>query len=214
MRRPTRRRRTLSTVSPGERYVVLDFETTGLSARQGARVIEVSAREVVDGKLGEDFATLIDPGEPIPAFVSGLTGITDDMLRGAPTPEDVFPRLLQFIGEATVVGHNIAFDTRFLHAEAQRVELAFDRSTLCTLLLSRRLFPGRTGYRLGGFVDELGLSLPARLHRASADTYVTAHLFAALRERVRLITGGRPVDFATLAWVQAMRLAAARRLGG
>ena len=78
--------------------MVLDFETTGLCPREGARVIEVSAREVIDGQAGAEFLTFVDPGVSVPAEITMITGITTPMLRGAPKSPAVMRELVAFIG--------------------------------------------------------------------------------------------------------------------
>ena len=195
--------------TPTGRFVVLDFETTGLSPREGARVIEVSAREVVDGEPGEEFLTFIDPGVRVPAAITAFTGITTAMLRGAPKSAVAMRELTAFLGASPVVGHNIAFDRRFLEHEAEKHLGGRAIRTLCTLLLARRMLPGRPCYRLGSLVDEVGIARPERLHRASADTWVTLHLFDRLCEQARQRCTPRPLDHALLDQLQRVRIAAA-----
>lgn len=162
---------------PQGRFVVLDFETTGISPAQGARIIEVSAREVVDGRAGEEFATLVDPGVRVPYEITQITGITTAMLAGAPPSEVAMAGLAAFIGPSPIVAHNAGFDRRFLEYEAGALLGGVPIRALCTLLLARRVYPGLTSYRLGRLVGEFGLASSGALHRASADTFVTALLF-------------------------------------
>jgi DNA polymerase-3 subunit epsilon len=167
---------------PHGRFVVLDFETTGLSPHAGARVIEVSAREVIDGRAGEEFLTFVDPGQEVPSVITQITGITTAMLQGAPNSPVVMRELAAFIGSSLVIGHNVGFDRKFLEHEAAAFLGGRGVRTLCTLLLARRVFPGQASYRLGHLMREVGISGPERLHRASADTWVTAHLFDRICE--------------------------------
>jgi DNA polymerase-3 subunit epsilon len=162
---------------PSGRFVVLDFETTGLSPAMGARVIEVSAREVVDGRPGREFLTFVDPGIRVPTEITRITGITTAMLNGAPTSAIAMCQLASFIGTSAVVCHNAGFDRKFYEHEAKNFLEGRPVRTLCTLLLARRLFPGRGSYGLGSLVGEMGIVPSGRLHRASADTFVTTHLF-------------------------------------
>ena len=97
---------------PSGRFVVLDFETTGLSPAMGARVIEVSARELVDGRAGREFLTFIDPGVRVPAEITQITGITTAMLSGAPTSAVAMHQLTSFIGSSPIVCHNAGFVLR------------------------------------------------------------------------------------------------------
>jgi DNA polymerase-3 subunit epsilon len=118
---------------PTGRFVVLDFETTGLSPQGGARVIEVSAREVVDGRAGEEFLTFVDPGQAVPSVITQITGITTEMLQGAPKSPGVMRELAAFIGSSPVVGHNVGFDRKFLEYEADEFleQERFARSAPC-----------------------------------------------------------------------------------
>src|SRR3712207_5471136 len=104
--------------TPDGRFVVLDFETTGLSPHGGARVIEVSPREVVDGRTGEEYLTFVDPGQEVPSVITQITGITTAMLQGAPKPAMVMRDLAAFIGSSAVVGQHVGFDRKFLEQEA------------------------------------------------------------------------------------------------
>ena len=189
--------------------MVLDFETTGLSPREGARVIEVSAREVIDGRPGAEFLTFVDPGLTVPAEITLITGITTQMLLGAPKSPAVMRKLVAFIGASLVVGHNVGFDRRFLEYEGDEFLDGREVRTLCTLLLARRMFPGRASYRLGAIVREVGISGPERLHRASADTWVTAHLFDRICEHARQRCGSRSLDHDLLERLQRVKIAVA-----
>src|SRR5690606_4272175 len=96
-------------------FVVFDLETTGGSPADD-RITEIGAVKVRAGEVLGEFSTLVDPGGPIPPFVSVLTGITDAMVMAAPRIEAVLPSFLEFIHGATLVAHNASFDTRFLKA--------------------------------------------------------------------------------------------------
>lgn len=191
------------------RFVVLDFETTGLSPALGARVIEVSAREVIDGQTGQEFATLVDPGVRVPTQVTQITGITTAMLSGAPQSSAVMAELADFIAASPVVAHNAGFDRKFLEHEAQEFLGARKVRTLCTLLLARRVFPGRPSYRLGNIVREVGINVPGQLHRASADTWVTTHLFARICADARSRCSAEHFDHDVLHRLQRVRIDAA-----
>jgi DNA polymerase-3 subunit epsilon len=196
--------------TPGGRFVVLDFETTGVSPGGGARVIEVSAREVVDGRAGEEFLTFVDPGVEVPFEIIQITGITTEMLQGAPKSPVVMRELAAFIGSSPVVGHNVGFDRKFLEYEADEFLRQGEVRTLCTLLLARRVFPGHASYRLGRITQAVGISSAERLHRASADTWVTAHLFDRICEHARSWCGSRPVCHDVLHQLQRVKIATAQ----
>lgn len=195
--------------TPGGRFVILDFETTGLSPAEGARVIEVSAREVIDGRVGEEYLTFVNPGVRVPAEITQFTGITSHMLQGAPKSSVVMRELAAFIGASPIVGHNVGFDRRFLNHEADEFLAGRAVRTLCTLLLARRVFPGRASYRLGSIVREVGIDTPQRLHRASADTWVTALLFDSICAHARSRCGSRPLDHGLLDRLQRVKIATA-----
>ncbi|PTM39801.1 3'-5' exonuclease [Bosea sp. 124] len=194
---------------PSGRFVVLDFETTGLSPAMGARVIEVSAREVVDGRAGHEFVTFVDPGVRVPAEITQITGITTGMLSGAPTSAVAMRQLTSFIGSSPIVCHNAGFDRRFYEYEASEFRGGQSVRAFCTLLLARRLFPGRRSYRLGGLIDEMGITSPGRLHRASADTFVTAQLFDRICADARSRCRPEHFDHDVLHRLQRIRIASA-----
>ncbi|MBN9467245.1 MAG: 3'-5' exonuclease [Bosea sp.] len=194
---------------PSGRFVVLDFETTGLSPAMGARVIEVSAREVVDGRAGHEFLTFVDPGVRVPAEITQITGITTAMLSGAPTSSVAMHQLTSFIGSSPIVCHNAGFDRRFYEHEASAFLDGQPVRAFCTLLLARRIFPGRKSYRLGGLIDEMGIASPGRLHRASADTFVTAHLFDRICADARSRCRAETFDHDVLHRLQRIRIAGA-----
>jgi len=185
---------------PPGRFVVLDFETTGLDPAYGARIIEVSAREIVNGEPQRELCTLIDPGFAVPSVITSITGITTAMVRGAPRSAEVMSELAAFLANSTVVAHNASFDMKFLQAES---EASPDRC-LCTLLLSRRVFPDRGTYRLSDISRSLGIDIPRGMHRASADTFVTTLLFEQIYGQARERCGGRELELAALEEIQRL----------
>ncbi|MCX4197406.1 exonuclease domain-containing protein, partial [Methylobacterium organophilum] len=167
---------------PGERFVVIDFETTGLSPNKGDRVIEVGALEIVDGRIGRRFQSLANPGFPVSARITAITGITNAMLAGAPPLAKVMRDLSAFTEGATLVAHNAGFDRRFLQAEMERLDLWDDREVLCTMRLGKRAYPGLGSYKLALLAAHAGVELPDAMHRALADAMATAELFLVMRE--------------------------------
>ena len=160
-------------------YIVLDTETTGIHA--AARMIEVAAVKVRDGVIVDQRAQFCDPGQPLPPFITGLTGITDAMLRGRATAAQVLPRLVAFCEGLPVIGHNIAFDMRILRHEAalcgQPLPLTAGPDTV---RLARERLPGLPSYSLHALVDHLRIEQrPA--HRALADVYATQALYELLK---------------------------------
>jgi DNA polymerase III subunit epsilon len=170
--------------------VVLDFETTGLYPASD-RTIEVAATLLVDHQPAETFHQLMHPGRRLPSFITGLTGITDAMLRGQPQPEEVMPRLQQFVRGLPIVAHNASFDRGFLLAEFARAGLLPESKFLCTMRLARRLVPGLPSYRLSALVDALEVrDEHARdFHRSLADVNHTIAIWQNLHARFTLHTG-------------------------
>lgn len=185
--------------------VMLDFETTGLSPAQGARITEVAALRIVDGRVVERFVSLINCGAEVPYEITILTGITQDMVDTAPPVERVLPELLRFIGGDALAAHNASFDAKFLNAECERMDMRADYSELvCSLLLSRRLLPGLDSYRLSNLADNLGIRFSGNAHRAEADAEVSAELLLHLGQRLRHHYQCRQIDPALLAAIGRM----------
>ncbi|MFL6673573.1 MAG: PolC-type DNA polymerase III [Massilia sp.] len=157
--------------------VMLDFETTGLSPAVGDRITEVAALRIVGGRVTERYVSLVNCGARIPAFISALTGISQDMVDNAPPASRVVPELLDFIGADALAAHNASFDEKFLKAESERLGRSCGHAHLvCSLKLSRRVFPGLSSYKLGQLSGQLGIRFNSRAHRAEADAEVAAEL--------------------------------------
>ena len=157
--------------------VMIDFETTGLSPAMGDRVTEVASLRIVDGRVTERYVSLINCEVRIPSFISQLTGISQAMVDAAPPVSKVVPELLDFIGGDALSAHNASFDEKFLKAEAARLDLAPRHVGLvCSLKLSRRVFPGLTSYKLGLLSGQLGIRFRSAAHRAESDAEVAAEV--------------------------------------
>jgi DNA polymerase-3 subunit epsilon len=157
--------------------VMIDFETTGLSPDMGDRITEVAALRIEDGRVTGRYVSLINCNVRIPSFITGLTGITQQMVDTAPPVSDVVPALLDFIGDDTLAAHNASFDEKFLRAESARLGLApRHQGTVCSLKLSRRVFPALGSYKLGNLSSQLGIRFNSAAHRAEADAEVAAQV--------------------------------------
>jgi DNA polymerase-3 subunit epsilon len=157
--------------------VMLDFETTGLSPAMGDRITEVAALRIVGGRVAERYVSLVNCNVRIPAFITQLTGISQEMVDNAPPAERIVPELLDFIGSDTLAAHNAAFDEKFLRAEAERQGRGCGHVGLvCSLKLSRRIFPGMGSYKLGMLSHQLGIRFRSAAHRAEADAEVAAEV--------------------------------------
>jgi DNA polymerase-3 subunit epsilon len=185
--------------------VMLDFETTGLSPAMGDRITEVAALRIVEGRIQERYVSLVNCGVRIPSFISALTGISQAMVDAAPPASRVVPELLDFIGSDTLAAHNASFDEKFLVAEGERLGRACAHAHLvCSLKLSRRVFPGLPSYKLGQLSGQLGIAFRSAAHRAEADAEVAAEVLLHIGRHL-----GRSYG---LARVEPMLLASVNKL--
>jgi DNA polymerase-3 subunit epsilon len=154
-----------------ETIAVIDFETTGISAGQGARATEIAAVLVSGGRIVDRFASLMHSGAWVSPFIEQLTGISNAMLRDAPPAAQVMREVCRFTQGLPLVAHNAAFDRGFWRSEAQRAGLDEDpaHQFACTVLLSRRLYPQAPNHRLGTLAALHQLPSAGRAHRALAD---------------------------------------------
>ncbi len=164
-------------------FVVLDVETTGGSPAI-ASLTEVAAARFRGGELLGTYQTLVRPDERIPPLIIALTGITDAMVSGAPRVGEMLPSLIEFIGGAVLVGHNLRFDLAFLdHALVSTGRDRLTNARVDTLALSRRLVRDMVpNCKLGTLASTLRLPHQPS-HRALADVLATGDLLHALLER-------------------------------
>ena len=173
-------------------YTVVDTETTGLST-ESCCLIEVSALRVREGRVAVEFSTLIRPpwrevqknGQwqqgYVDDFIQGLTGITDEMLEGAPLPEEALPQVEDFLGRDLLLGHNVGFDTAFLYDSFQKyLGRPLGNNSLDQLRLARKLLPQLPHHRLGDVAAALGVPYQGA-HRALADCWITYGCYEKLR---------------------------------
>lgn len=173
-------------------YTVVDTETTGLST-ESCCLIEVSALRVREGQVAAEFSTLIRPpwrevqknGQwqqgYVDDFIQGLTGITDEMLEGAPLPEEALPQVEDFLGRDLLLGHNVGFDTAFLYDSFQKyLGRPLGNNSLDQLRLARKLLPHLPHHRLGDVAAALGVPYQGA-HRALADCWITYGCYEKLR---------------------------------
>lgn len=168
-----------------DELVILDFETTGLSPAY-ARVIEVGAVLVKSGKVVDKLSQLMDPGCPIPYFITDITGITNRMVKGKPTPEEVMHQLEKFVANRPIIAHNASFDQKFLLSEMENIGKKIDNKFLCTMKLSRRLIPHSPNYKLTTLISHLKIKLPEehKAHRALNDVMSTFHIWMYMNKYV------------------------------
>ncbi|MBB3120017.1 3'-5' exonuclease [Pseudoduganella violacea] len=189
--------------------VMLDFETTGLSPDMGDRITEVAALRIAEGRVVERYVSLVNCNVRIPSFITGLTGITQQMVDSAPPAAEVVPRLLDFIGSDPLSAHNASFDEKFLRAESARLGLVPGHaSTVCSLKLARRMLPQLGSYKLGLLSESLGIRFSGQAHRAEADAEVAAEVLLHIGRHIAREYGIAAVDAALLLAVN--KLAAAK----
>lgn len=156
-----------------DEFVAFDLETTGLSSAND-RIIEIGAVILKNGEEIDRFQTFVDPERLLEKRIIELTGITDDMLVGAPKIEKVLPEFLKFVGDRIVVAHNSDFDTGFIRAECVRQGLEYNLTAADTLILSQNLLPHLNKFKLD--IVSNALSLPDFNHHRAADDAVTCGL--------------------------------------
>lgn len=150
-----------------EALVFIDLETSGANFAND-RIIEIGLLEV-DNQGVREWSVLVDPETPLSPFITGLTGIDDAMLDGALTFRQLAPSLLEKLRGRLLVAHNARFDYGFLKCEFKRLGVDFRTPTLCTVKLSRKLFPQHHRHNLDALVTRHGLSVNGSRHRALAD---------------------------------------------
>ena len=162
-------------------YTVFDTETTGLNPSQGDEILQIGATRIVAGKLRrqECFDQLVDPQRDIPAAGIPIHGIEPRMVQGQPTIDTVLPAFHAFAQDTVLVGHNAAFDMRFLQLKEPRTGLRFEQPVLDTLLLAAAAQPQQESQALESIAARLGVAVAGR-HTALGDALVTAEVFLKL----------------------------------
>ena len=159
-------------------FIAIDVETTGLKP-SSQRIIEIALYRYRQGKLAERYETLLNPGREIPAFITNLTSIRNEDVEYAPGFAEVAEQVVEFIGDALLIGHNVRFDISFMNAELKRVDREpLINERLDTLTLAVRYIHNLRKPSLDRVASALGLP-PRRIHRAGGDAQMTAE--AALR---------------------------------
>lgn len=161
-------------------FAILDIETTGGSPKT-EKITEIAIFFHDGEKVVDEWSTLLNPEKPIPYFITGLTGITNEMVANAPRFFEVAKELVERTENHTIVGHNVKFDYSFIKSEFKRLGFEYDRETLCTIKLSRKIIPGHKSYSLGKLCKEVGIEIKDR-HRAAGDALATVKLFEMLRK--------------------------------
>ena len=159
-------------------YAILDIETTGGKFNEEG-ITEIAIYKFDGHEIVDQFISLVNPEIPIQPFVVKLTGINSSMLVNAPKFFEVAKRIVEITSDCVIVAHNANFDNRILTTEFRRLGYDFERKTLCTVELSKKLIPDLTSYKLGNLCHNLGIPISSR-HRADGDAYATYQLFKLL----------------------------------
>jgi DNA polymerase III subunit epsilon len=159
-------------------YAIVDIETTGTYAAANG-ITEISIH-VFDGKsVVEKFETLVNPGQPIPDYIQAMTGITNDMVADAPDFSEIAEKIYTILHDKIFIAHNVNFDYSFILGHLRAYGFDLNSKKLCTVRLSRKIFPGFPSYSLGKLCHSLGIKIN-RHHRAGGDTEATVKIFKRL----------------------------------
>lgn len=166
---------------------VVDLETTGLYADSGDRITEIGAIKLCGNRICGVFNTLINPERDIPELSVSITGITNEMVAGSPTIAQALPLFVEFAGDDTLVMHNAAFDGSFLKYEMKHLGLKKEYEYFCTLKAARKDIKS-SNFKLSTLKNILNLRTFGAMHRALADTFVTAQLYLKLERNFGIDT--------------------------
>ena len=166
-----------------DEFIVFDIETTGLSI-QNDKIIEIGAVRIADGKICETFGTYVDPETPISQEITNLTGITQEMVKGAPSQKEAVQSFLEFVGDRMLIAHNASFDMGFVRKACKENDIPFDNAYLDTVALSRYLNPELKNHKLDTVAKYFNLK-DFNHHRAYDDASILAEIFICMIEKMR-----------------------------
>lgn len=162
-------------------YSIIDIETTGGNPYRD-KITEIAIYVHDGSRVVKEFHSLINPERRIPHFIQKMTGISDEMVAGAPRFYEVAKAIVQYTENTIFVAHNASFDYNFVKTEFKNLGYLYQRDCLCTLKLSRKIIPGKKSYSLGKLCRELDILLENR-HRAQGDALATVKLFELLLQK-------------------------------
>jgi len=166
-----------------EEYVAFDLETTGLYARRD-RIIEIGAVRMKNGQEIDRFQTFVDPGCRLEKRTTELTGITDDMLRGAPKIQEVLPKFLEFVGGSVLVAHNADFDTTFIQHACKQQGIPYTLTSVDTLTISQNILTHLHKFSLDVVAKDFDMA-DFNHHRAGDDALVCGRIMGKLMEKLQ-----------------------------
>lgn len=172
---------TLEVLEKKSIFAIVDVETTGGSV-QDERITEVAIYRYDGHEVVDKFVSLVNPERKIQDFVVKLTGISDHMVQRAPKFHEVAKRIVEITEDCTFVAHNSDFDYRVIRNEFKRLGYDYQRDTICTVKLSKKLIPDLPSYSLGKLCRSLGIAVSNR-HRAEGDAFATVKLFELLLQK-------------------------------
>jgi DNA polymerase-3 subunit epsilon len=162
-------------------FAIVDIETTGgMPSTHGITEIAIVIHNGVE--VTGKYSTLVNPLQKIPPFIVGMTGISDEMVASAPLFEEVAPQIYNLLNGRVFVAHNVSFDYSFVHFHMDRAGYKWSAPKLCTIKLSRKVFPGLAKYGLGSLTRDLGIRIEGR-HRAWGDAQATAEVLSLAIEK-------------------------------
>jgi DNA polymerase III subunit epsilon len=178
---------TENTVELPKRVIVWDTETTGLSTKNGDKIVEIGAIEMIDGKpTGKQYHQYLNPERSIPKRATDVHGITDEMVKDMPTFKEVADEFLEFVGDAPMVAHNASFDMRFINAELEAAgkEPIGDERKIDSLRIARKVFPDFDKHTLDVLAEHYGVDTSARdeSHGGLVDTIILGEVYAKLSQ--------------------------------
>ena len=162
-------------------YTVVDIETSGGKFNEEG-ITEIAIYKYDGSEIVDQLISLVNPERPIQPFVVNLTGIDDRMVANAPKFHEIAKRIIEITEDSILVAHNALFDYRILKKCFQQLGYDFNRKTICTVELSKKLIPGEDSYNLGKLTKSLGIPLKKH-HRADADAYATLKLLQILLDK-------------------------------
>lgn len=162
-------------------YCIVDIETTGGNHNTG-QITEIAIIKHDGNKVIDEFNSLINPGIPIPPFISNLTGITDGMVANAPKFHEVAKRIVEITKDCIFIAHNVSFDYNYIRQGFKNLGYEWKRERICTVKTSKKVLPGYKSYSLGNLCKDLGISVNDR-HRAKGDADATVLLFELILKK-------------------------------